>query len=151
MRWCRTDPIQNVDALLFDHQIAVDAMASAMVRKSSLLQALPTAHGKGWAAIFTQSADIDDHDVLPHLANAIPLYRSEDRRWWFPVGITLAAPPQLRDALLTRLAERNAIHDSAILVPHIAADTSGPTDEVDVYLISQTTPFKHSGILRVQS
>jgi hypothetical protein len=133
MRWCRTDPVQEVDALIMTGDGARELLISAMARKSAPFQALAVVHGTRWAALFAASPEAGTDPVLPRLAGATPLYRAHPD-WWFPVGMRLDVPDHVHDALLVAFAEHHGFAPPAIVLPR-------PSGEGDVHLVRHPMPF----------
>lgn len=140
MRWYRTDPVQEVGALLLTGAQADARLAAALARRAGTLDALRVAHGLDWAVVFGAPLAGEADLLLPWLADAIGLYMAA-KDWWFPVGSWLDVPEQHRLAVLQALADVNGIAPPAIVLPRFVGEVS---TEVDLYPIGHSVQFRES-------
>lgn len=134
MRWRRVDRVQPVSALIATGPGAPALLASAMAGKAAILRALPVAHGRDWAAIFSAPAGASGADadaLLPSLPGTTALYEAA-KSIWLPVGVALDVPAHLNDALLNTLFDEHRLKPPAIIVPRFAG-TEEASGEADLY------------------
>lgn len=141
MRWRRTDPVQEIGALIVTGPGAAERLAAAMASKSVLFQSLAVEHGRDWAAVFAGPVAGESDPVLPRLQGATPLYRTQG--WWLPVGVALDAPDHVHAALFAELAAHHRIGLPAILIPRF----NGEDESADVYPVADPVPFAQSGLV----
>jgi hypothetical protein len=145
MRWYRTDPVQEVGALLVTGAQADVRLAAALARRVTTLGALRVAHGLDWSVVFGAPLAGEADLVLPWLPDAIGLYTAATD-WWFPVGSRLDVPERHRLAALQALADANGIAPPAIVLPRLVGEVA---TEVDLYPIGQSVRFRESILARV--
>lgn len=120
---------------------AASRLSRALAARATVLGGLAVEHGEDWAAVVSRG-----DAMLPRIAKAVALYEAATG-WWFPVGTELAVPPHARDALLTALAERNAIQSAVIVVPRF--DPNNDSAAADLYPIGTALPFHASGLAKL--
>jgi len=142
MRWCRTDPVQEVDALIVIGPDAPERVTTTLSRKSGLFASLTIEQGEGWVAIFAAALDGGTETLLPRLPDATALYAMVPG-WWLPVGIRLAVPDHAQAELIAAMCDRFGMTSPAIIVPRFGrpdSDIEDCTDHADIYLIRHPRP-----------
>lgn len=139
MRWRRTDPVQDVVAMILTGPDAPDRLASALAAKSALFRSLPVEHGADWSAVFAAPLEGDGGEsIVPRIPGATALYLAA-RDCWLPVGVVLDAPDHAAPDLWRRLREQPSIGAPMIVIPRF--DTAGMTAQADVYIVRRPIPL----------
>lgn len=136
MIWSRTEPVQDVAALIVRSGDAAARLARAMAARP-VLGGLSVCVGEQWAAVFGAALDGGDGTVLPRVEGAIALYEAMPR-WWLPVGVAIALPDFARDAVMAALAAERGIRGPVVVIPRDGSD------EADAYAIQGAVPFARS-------
>ncbi len=136
MFWRRTDPLQEVGALIVRGGDAAARLARAMAARP-VLGGLTVCVGEEWAAVFGAALDGGDGAVLPRVEGAIALYEAIPR-WWLPVGVAIDLPDFARDAVMAALAAEHGIRSPVVVIPRDGSD------EADAYAIQGAVPFARS-------
>ncbi len=143
MTWRRTDPVQEVGALLAVGPGAAARVATEMAGRPAVLRALEVARGDDWIVVFAGALSdptAAGETVLPRLAGAIPLYE-ESPGWWLPVGVEMTAPTHVHAALRKAMARDNDFDAPVVVVPRL---DGADAEAADVYPVGRRTPLATS-------
>jgi hypothetical protein len=139
MCWRRTDPVQDVGAMILIGPAAFERLASALSGKSALFRGLLVEHNADWAVVFAAPLEgVDGGSILPRIEGATPLYLAA-QQCWLPVGVALDAPDRIAPGLWVRLREQASRETPLVFVPRFR---DGPAaDAADVYLVRRPAPL----------
>ncbi|NEX92581.1 hypothetical protein [Caulobacter sp. 17J65-9] len=137
MRWRRTDPVQEVGAMIAVGAEAAGRLVETLAARPRLAAVLPVAKSADWAVVFAASLPGEQDRLLPRMGDATPLYEAAPG-WWLPVGAVLDAPDHARADLWAGLGEREGLRAPTVCLPRFgSADITG---EADVYLVEHAAP-----------
>lgn len=105
MSWHRIDRVQIPTALLIRGGADIAPVLFRLKTKSALFGNLHVARGEGWWVIFG-AAGHSGEVLLPHIADAVPLYEAETD-CWLPVGTALNIPINTRSDYMDMVRDQN--------------------------------------------
>lgn len=141
MHWRRTDPVQEVTALLLVEPGAARRLAQVMAGKPQAFRKLAIESGEGWSVIFGApliGASGASEVILPRVPGAAPLHEAA-AGWWLPAGVVLDAPTHAHDALWQAIAGQAAAAPPIVVAPRFP-DEALRTAEADLYPIRYARP-----------
>jgi hypothetical protein len=138
MAWRRTDPVQEIGALILVAEDAARRLAETLRQKPALLAGLKAEHGLGWAALFAAPVGTEGEVVLPRIAGAIPLHERADG-WWFPVGTRLDVPAHVEQPMIAAMAAAHGVRTPAVAIPRF--EGGNRASAADIYPIVDPRPI----------